>query len=154
VTGQPTSDDLFYSGSDLTSDRAVALTEDALANADDGELFLEYRQSENLVFDDGQLRTASFRRSPRLRLARDQRRSIGLRPFGRHFRSRHQAGGRDGARGAARLGRRQRRPGAYQRTSLYAPDNPVEQMSFEDKVALLREVDSLHPRARRARQSR
>jgi TldD protein len=27
-------------------------------------------------------------------------------------------------------------------TSLYAPDNPVEQMSFEDKVALLREVDS------------
>jgi TldD protein len=60
VTGQPTSDDLFYSGSDLTSDRAVALTEDALANADDGELFLEYRQSENLVFDDGQLRTASF----------------------------------------------------------------------------------------------
>jgi TldD protein len=106
VTGQPTSDDLFYTGSDLTSDRAVALTEGALANADDGELFLEYRQSENLVFDDGQLRTASF----------DVHHGFGLRAISGEASayahsadisaSRHQAGRRDGARGAARLGRR------------------------------------------------
>jgi predicted Zn-dependent protease len=105
VTGQPTSDDLFYSGSDLTSDRAVALTEDALANADDGELFLEYRQSENLVFDDGQLRTASF----------DVHHGFGLRAISGEAsayahsadisRSRHQACRRNGSCGAARFGR-------------------------------------------------
>src|SRR3546814_11539701 len=32
----------------------------ALAGADDGELFLEYRQSEALAFDDGRLKSASF----------------------------------------------------------------------------------------------
>ena len=36
------------------------MVDDALGGIDDGELFLEYRQSESLAFDDGRLRTASF----------------------------------------------------------------------------------------------
>ena len=31
-----------------------------LKGADDGEMFLEYRQSESLVFDDERLKSASF----------------------------------------------------------------------------------------------
>ena len=38
-------------------DRLVA---DALHGADDGELFLEYTQSESLVFDDNRLKSATF----------------------------------------------------------------------------------------------
>ncbi|WP_299611468.1 metalloprotease TldD [uncultured Tateyamaria sp.] len=43
-------------------DRGVALQvlRDATAGADDGELFLERRRSEALVFDDGRLKTASY----------------------------------------------------------------------------------------------
>lgn len=38
---------------------ALAITKDALAGADDGELFLEHSESESFVFDDGQLKNAS-----------------------------------------------------------------------------------------------
>ena len=43
-------------------DREIALQvlRDAVAGADDGELFLERRRSEALVFDDGHLKTASY----------------------------------------------------------------------------------------------
>src|ERR1700733_416192 len=41
--------------------RSVArAVEDALAGMDDGELFLEYSQSESFTFDDGKLKNASF----------------------------------------------------------------------------------------------
>ena len=39
---------------------AEAVVADCLANADDGELFIEQRQTESFVFDDGRLRSASF----------------------------------------------------------------------------------------------
>jgi len=40
--------------------RALALLREAVAGADDGELFLERRRSEVLVFDDGRVKTASY----------------------------------------------------------------------------------------------
>jgi TldD protein len=46
--------------SDLDPDRALALLRGATEGADDGELFLERRRSEGLVFDDGRLKTASY----------------------------------------------------------------------------------------------
>jgi TldD protein len=39
---------------------ALAVVADCLAKADDGELFIEQRQTESFVFDDGRLRSASF----------------------------------------------------------------------------------------------
>jgi TldD protein len=47
---------------DTALDEAEALTilRDAVAGADDGELFLERHRSESLVFDDGRLKTASY----------------------------------------------------------------------------------------------
>jgi TldD protein len=44
----------------LDPDRALAILRDAVAGADDGELFLERSCSESLVFDDGRLRNASY----------------------------------------------------------------------------------------------
>ncbi|WP_413876405.1 metalloprotease TldD [Albidovulum sp.] len=44
----------------LDADRALAILREATAGADDGELFLERRRSEALVFDDGRLRNASY----------------------------------------------------------------------------------------------
>ncbi|MGB0671271.1 MAG: metalloprotease TldD [Rhodospirillales bacterium] len=53
-------DDLFFGQTGLDRGRTEALVADALRGADDGELFLEYRQSESLVFDDGRLKSAAY----------------------------------------------------------------------------------------------
>jgi TldD protein len=44
----------------LDAGRALAILREATAGAEDGELFLERRRSEALVFDDGRLRNASY----------------------------------------------------------------------------------------------
>ncbi len=44
----------------LDPEQAQALTTKALAKADDGELYLQYRKAEAFGFDDGRLKTASY----------------------------------------------------------------------------------------------
>ncbi len=44
----------------LEAARCAALVGEALVGADDGELFIEHRVSESLVFDDGKMKSASF----------------------------------------------------------------------------------------------
>jgi TldD protein len=44
----------------LDPEQAQALTAKALAKADDGELYLQYRKAEAFGFDDGRLKTASY----------------------------------------------------------------------------------------------
>ncbi len=44
----------------LDADIALARLREATEGADDGELFIERRQSESLVFDDGRVKSASF----------------------------------------------------------------------------------------------
>ena len=44
----------------LDADRALALLQEATRGADDGELFIERRRSESLLFDDGRVKNASF----------------------------------------------------------------------------------------------
>ena len=44
----------------LDQDKALSLLQEAVSGAEDGELFLERRRSEVLVYDDGRVRTASY----------------------------------------------------------------------------------------------
>ena len=44
----------------LDHDAALRKLQEATAGADDGELFLERRRAEALVFDDGRVKTASY----------------------------------------------------------------------------------------------
>jgi len=53
-------DELFFTRTGLDRNRVTRIVEDALKGADDGELYLEYSQSESLVYDDGRLKNASF----------------------------------------------------------------------------------------------
>jgi TldD protein len=54
-------DDLFFdSAATLDRDAASRLTADALAGTDDGELFLEYRESETIALEEGRIRSAGF----------------------------------------------------------------------------------------------
>jgi TldD protein len=52
--------DLFFNQAGLDRTNVQALVDESLGHADDGELFLEYRQSESFVFDDGRLKAATF----------------------------------------------------------------------------------------------
>jgi TldD protein len=53
-------DNLFFTRASMDKRRITKLVEGTLAGMDDGELFLEYSQSESFTFDDGQLKNASF----------------------------------------------------------------------------------------------
>ncbi len=64
-----TASTLFHGVEGLDPDQAVRLITPALDGTDDGELFLEYRESEFVSLDDGRIRAASF----------DTRRGFGLR---------------------------------------------------------------------------
>ncbi|UUL82009.1 metalloprotease TldD [Sphingomonas qomolangmaensis] len=50
----------FLYGDALDPDMALTLTREALAAAEDGELYLQYRKNEAFGFDDGRLKTASY----------------------------------------------------------------------------------------------
>ena len=52
--------DLFFSRTGMDRGRVQQTVDEALKGADDGELFLEYSQSESFAFDDGRLKAATF----------------------------------------------------------------------------------------------
>jgi TldD protein len=53
-------DRLFFERAGLDRSRIERTVADSLKGADDGELYLEYAQSEALSYDDGRLKSASF----------------------------------------------------------------------------------------------
>ncbi|MEX0808318.1 MAG: metalloprotease TldD [Dongiaceae bacterium] len=142
MSARAETDRLFFQRTGLEESRVERLVEDALAGADDGELFLEYRQSEALGFDDGRLKTASF----------DTAQGFGLRAICGERAGYAQASelseaalGRaaDAVKAVTRgySGKLDAAPAGTNR-HLYADDNPLEQMAFADKVALLAEIDA------------
>ncbi len=62
MTALATTDRLFFERSDSTLDQdtAARIAAEALRSNDDGELFLEYRESEQISLDDGRIRSAGF----------------------------------------------------------------------------------------------
>ncbi len=52
--------DLFFSRTGMDRGKVQETVDGALKGADDGELFLEYSQSESFAFDDGRLKAATF----------------------------------------------------------------------------------------------
>jgi TldD protein len=121
---------------------ALAVVADCLANADDGELFIEQRQTESFVFDDGRLRSASF----------DESEGFGLRAV-----SGETAGYAHSSELSLEALKRAAQTSASIISSgkpahidvspaatarkLYGSANPLETMGFASKVNLLEEVD-------------
>ena len=135
-------EDLFFNRAGLDKSRVERIIGESLENADDGELFLEYQQSENFVFDDGQLKNANF----------DTSQGFGLRAVAGEMSGYAHASelseeallragdtikavqvGHDGtmAQGPAQTNQ-----------SFYMEDNPLNQTPFETKVRLLSGMDA------------
>ena len=60
MTDLAVTDELFFERTGMDPGRVEAIVAQALAGMDDGELFLEYSQSESLALDDGRIKSASF----------------------------------------------------------------------------------------------
>lgn len=133
--------DLFSLG-DLDRDRASRLVGEALSGADDGELFLEYKQSESLVFDNGRLKSASFNTSQGMALRAVAGESAGLS----HSNEISEASLKraSDAVQAVTSGYSGTYAAAPERTniSLYEAGNPLGAPAFEEKVRLLEEIDA------------
>jgi TldD protein len=142
MTALDRTDTIFFDKAGLDLSRIEGITADALAHSDDGELFLEYSQSEALSWDDGRLKSASF----------DTSQGFGLRAV---------VGEMQGYAHAADLSEPALRRAAetvkavqagYGGTvaasppgtnrQLYIDENPLGLEPFEAKVKLLAEIDA------------
>jgi len=142
MTNLALTDDLFFARAGLDRSRVEARVSEALKGADDGELFLEYSQSEALSYDDGRLKSASF----------DTSQGFGLRSI---------AGEAAGYAHASELseeaiaraaetvkavhaghGGTMAMPPTGTNRRLYSNANPLAQVDFETKVKLLADIDA------------
>ena len=138
---------------DVSEETVRTITADAIRGADDGELFLEYREGEALVFDNGRLKTANFNTEQGFGL-----RTVAGEAAG-YAHSSELTG--DALRRAAEAvatvkdGHSGTLAASPQRTNrhLYGEDNPIASPGFEAKAALLSEIDAwLRARDPRVRQ--
>jgi TldD protein len=60
MTNLALTNELFFDHTGMVPGRVEAIVGEALAGMDDGELFLEYSQSESVALDDGRIKSASF----------------------------------------------------------------------------------------------
>ncbi|MGE0847624.1 MAG: PmbA/TldA family metallopeptidase, partial [Flavobacteriaceae bacterium] len=137
----------FFRDSDLTTDSARRILGEALAGADDGELFLQSSESEVLVFDNGRLAQSSFDTSSGFGMRAVAGESAG------HAHGSELTG--DALRRAAdsvsavRAGHSGTVADAPPRTNrrLYEDADPINDPAFADRVALVEAIDA---HARRA----
>ncbi len=137
-------DQLFFerAGAQLDRDGAERLLAGALDGTDDGELFLEYRESEMISLDDRVIRSASF----------DTQTGFGLRAvLGDEAAYAHSDEVSESAlkRAAATVGMvRQGRGGTVAdrpratNARLYSDANPLQEAEFGARAAILSEIDA------------
>lgn len=138
----PAARDLFFQRAGLDRNRVEGIVGDALGGMDDGELFLEYTQSESFVFDDGRLKSASFDTSHGFGLRAVNGESTGYA----HASELDEAAIKRAAESvqAVRAGHQGTMAPPPPRTnrSLYVADNPLNEVGFEAKTKLLQEIDA------------
>ncbi len=139
-TALATTDSLFFAELDLAATQRLVARE--LAGAEDGELFLEYRESESVALDDGRIRAATF----------DTTRGFGLRAISGETAG-YAHGGEISEAALARAAETVRAvhqghagvlsvaPRATN-ARLYTAANPLPHLAFGSKTALLGEIDA------------
>ena len=134
--------DLFFSRTGMDRAHVQAKVDEALKGADDGELFLEFRQSESFSFDDGRLKAANFDTSQGFGLRSVAGEATGYAhanelsedAIGRAAETvRAVARGYSGAAAAAP---------ARTNVKLYSDIDPLGSAAFEKKVKLLEEMNA------------
>ncbi len=142
-----TTDELFFERLGLDRGRVERIVSEVLSGSDDGELYLEYCQSESIAYDDGRVRSASF----------DTMQGFGMRAvageatgYGHSSELSEAAIRRAGAAvRAVRAGHSGTfaEPPTGTNVTLYGDENPLGEIGFDAKVKVLEEIDA-YARAR------
>ena len=136
------SGDLFFDHLGLDRRHLDRIVGDALSRADDGELFLEYRQSESLVLDDGRLKSASFDISHGFGLRAVAGEVTGL-AHGSDLGEESIRDAADTVRTVCRgYGGTFAQPAPRTNRALYGSFNPLALVPFEAKTRLLADIDA------------
>lgn len=137
-------DQLFFAQeqAQLSRDDAEKLTRTALDGMDDGELFLEYRESESIALDDGVIRSASFNTSTGFGLRAVLGEETGFAHSDEMSRSSLLRAA--GAVGAVRAGRSgvMAPPPRPTNQRLYTDANPLGDTDFAARSGLLSSMDA------------
>jgi TldD protein len=137
-------DALFFDRPDavLDLDTATRVTRDALAGTEDGELFLEYRESESISLEDGRIRAAGFDTSAGFGL----RAVLGEETGYAHAGDLSEAALRRAAStvSAVRAGRggTVAEPPRATNARLYSDQSPLGNDGFASRAALLSDIDA------------
>jgi TldD protein len=143
MTALAATDKLFFERADaaLHQDAASRIVEKALNGSDDGELFLEYRESESISLDDGRIRAAGFDSSLGFGLRAVAGEATGYAHAGEISEAALQraadsvAAIKDGHTGTMA------EPPRATNSRLYSDANPLGLMAFSDRTSLLGRID-------------
>lgn len=142
---------LLYRSGLLDPDGARRLTAQALADCDDGELYLQYRASESFGFDDGRLKTADYSTDAGFGLRGVSGEMTGFA----HANDISEGAIRRAAETLALLDPARGQPAPppqHTNRHLYTDANPLEIVPFAEKVTLCAAIDAAararDPRAR------
>src|SRR3954468_4753058 len=126
----------------LDRDRVKQHLNRGLEGADDGELFLEYRQSEALLFDNGRLKQATYDTAQGFGLRAVKEEAVGY-AHASDLSEAAIARAADAVRAVkgGHSGKYAEAPGRTNR-KLYGDDNPLGEPSFDAKVKLLEQIDA------------
>ena len=131
-----------FASADLDLERLPELVGRGLAGVDDGELFLEYRETESFSFDDGRLKSAAFDVSRGLGLRAVAGEAIGLAHGPElSMAALERAIGAVGAVKAGYRGRLALPPHGTNRKR-YGEGNPIQDRLQAAKVDLLEQIDA------------
>ena len=126
----------------LDKGKVAQIIKRGLDGADDGELFLEYRQSEALAFDNGRLKQATYDTAQGFGLRAVKDEAVGY-AHASDLSEAALARAADAVRAVkgSHSGTYAEPPGRTNR-KLYGDDNPLGAPAFEGKVKLLEEIDA------------
>ncbi|NLR95265.1 metalloprotease TldD [Rhizobium sp. P38BS-XIX] len=127
---------------DTDETKLRGIVADALAGADDGELFVEHVQAESLTFDNGRMKGGSFNTEQGFGLRSVAGEAVGYAHAGDLSEAALKRAA-DAVR-AVTSGYAGSYAAAPQRTNkvLYGDENPIGTPTFEEKAKLLQEIDS------------
>jgi TldD protein len=137
-------DRLFFEreGATLDRDAAGRIVSDALSGADDGELFMEYTETEHVAMEDGRIRSAGFDTSLGFGLRGVAGEATGYAHAGEISEQALKRAAESVSAVAAGHSGEQSAPPRATNARLYTDANPLTAMAFEDRTSLLAAIDA------------
>ena len=144
MTPLAATDRLFFErqGATLDQDTAARIVNGALSSSDDGEVFLEYRESESVSLDDGRIRAAGFDTTLGFGLRAVAGEATGFAHSGELSEPALKRAAASVGAIAAGHGGTMAEPPRNTNARLYSDANPLNLMDFATRTAVLAAIDA------------